>query len=297
MKQPKFTIKQFNLKFPNDTACLEFIFKTRYPEGGKCVCGKIDCFYPVSGRRSYACSYCGAQISPCASTIFHKSETSLKSWFFAMFLMSSAKNGVAAKELERQIGVTYKTAWRMAHQIRKLMNSPSSSLSGIVEADETFVGGLSKNMSAKKRKQKITGTGGTNKTAIVGLLERGGDVKAMVTDNVRSETLIPHMVASVVPGSTVCTDEWCGYNAVPYVGFVHAKIAHGQGEYVRAEIHTNSIEGFWSQLKRSINGTFHHVSKKHLQKYVNEFVYRYNRRKVLFPVFSDLSGRVAEQHA
>jgi transposase-like protein len=296
MKQNKFTVKQFNAQFPDDTACLEFIFKTRYPDGGKCTCGKIDCFYPVTGRRSYACSHCGNQISPCAGTIFHKSETSLKSWFFAMFLMSSSKNGVAAKELERQLGVTYKTAWRMAHQIRKLMDSPAGMLNGVVEADETYIGGKARNMHAVTRKAKGIQTGTSSKVAVLGLVEREGSVRATVVDDVKMETVIPNIVDNVAEGSTICTDELTSYNPLCHVGYVHARVNHRQGEYVRAEVHTNSIEGFWSQLKRSINGTFHHVSKKHLQKYVNEFCYRYNRRKVERPIFSELSGRVAEQH-
>jgi transposase len=289
MKQNKFTVKQFNAQFPDDTACLEFIFKTRYPDCGKCTCGKVDCFYPVTGRRSYACSHCGNQISPCAGTIFHKSETSLKSWFFAMFLMSSSKNGVAAKELERQIGVTYKTAWRMAHQIRKLMDAPTGPFSGIVEADETFVGGRIRGRGVKAGKE--------NKTPVIGLLQRGGDVKAKVAMDVKASSVMPHLVKNVEPGSILCTDESGSYNYAAKYGYVHARVNHYQGEYVRAEAHTNSIEGFWSQLKRSINGTFHHVSKDHLQKYVNEFCYRYNRRKNENPIFSDLSSRVAEQHA
>jgi hypothetical protein len=129
----KYTINEFNEQFPDDRACLDFIFKARWPDGGKCKCGKADCFYAVDGRRSYACSWCGVQISPTAGTIFHKSETSLKKWFFAMFLMSSSKNGVAAKELERQLGVTYKTAHRMGHKIRQLMQSGGNMMTGVIE--------------------------------------------------------------------------------------------------------------------------------------------------------------------
>jgi transposase len=292
----KYTLRDFNRQFPTDAACLEFIFQARFPNGGTCKCGKTDCFYPVTTRKCYSCSWCGHQVSPTEGTIFHKSRTSLKSWFFAMFLMSSSKNGVAALELKRHLGVTYKTAWRMNHQIRKLMAQGGDIMKGIVEVDETFVGGLAKNMHAKKRAKTITGTGGANKTAIAGIVERSGDVRAVVVPNVRAETLLPLIVENVEAGATVCSDEWVGYNHVAHVGFVHAKISHSRGEYVRAEVHTNSIEGFWSQLKRSINGTFHCVSKQHLQCYVNEFVYRYNRRKSELPLFADLSARVAERH-
>jgi transposase-like protein len=291
----KYTIKQFHADFPDDRACLDFIFKTRWPDGGTCVCGKKDCFYPVTGRRSFACSWCGAQISPTAGTIFHKSETSLKSWFFAMFLMSSSKNGVAAKELERQIGVTYKTAHRMGHKIRELMQGDGGMMSGIMEADETFIGGLSKNMH--KGQRKVRGTGGVGKTPVIGVLERGGNVQAKVASDVRSETLIPNIQKNVKKGSTVCTDEWCSYNPLRRKGYKHLTVCHGAREYVRGNVHTNSLDGFWSQLKRSINGTFHHVSRQHLPNYVNEFVYRYNLRGSEMPIFQHLSEKVAEQHA
>ncbi len=291
----KYTVKEFNAQFPDDRACLDFIFKARWPDGGKCKCGKTDCFHHVQGRRTYACAWCGTQISPAAGTIFHKSETSLKSWFFAMFLMSSSKNGVAAKELERQLGVTYKTAHRMGHKIRQLMQGNGGMLGGIVEADETFIGGLAKNMH--KGKRKVSGTGGVGKTSVAGILERGGNVQAKVVSDTTSQSLLPNILASVEKGATVCTDEWRSYNPLTEAGFNHLRVSHSAREYVRNNVHTNSIEGFWSQLKRSINGTFHHVSKQHLQKYVNEFVYRYNLRRSESPIFSDLSGRVSEQHA
>jgi transposase len=293
----KYTVKDFNAQFPDDRACLDFIFTTRWPDGGKCKCGKSNCFHPVQGRRTYACAWCGTQISPTAGTIFHKSETSLKTWFFAMFLMSSSKNGVAAMELMRQTGVTYKTAHRMGHKIRQLMQNDGNLLTGIVEADETFIGGLSKNMHRAKRKAIIKGTGGANKIPVIGLLERGGNVRAKVAESVGSKDIIPNIVSNVDKNATICTDEWCGYNAVRRVGFKHQRVSHSRKQYVINGAHTNSIEGFWSQLKRSINGTFHHVSPQHLQKYVNEFVYRYNLRRSEQPIFDDLSAKVAEQHA
>jgi len=284
----KYTVKDFNADFKTDADCLAFVFKMRYPNGATCKCGKKDCFYPIRGRKCYCCSHCGYQISPTAGTIFHKSETPLKSWLFAMFLISNSKNGVSAMELQRQIGVTYKTAWRMAHQIRKLMQSGGGMLSGIVEADETYIGG--------KRPGK-RGRGAAGKTAVIGVLERGGNVVAKVAENVKTQTLLPNIIANVEKGATVCTDELWSYNPLKKSGFNHLRVSHAAREYVRGNVHTNSIEGFWSQLKRSINGTFHHVSKQHLQKYVNEFVYRYNLRGSDSPIFAVLSDRLADLHA
>ena len=143
----------------------------------------------------------------------------------------------------------------------------------------------------------MRGRGAAGKTPVIGIVERGGNVRAKVVQDVKISTLVPNIVANVESGSIVCTDEWQSYNPVAYSGYVHVRVNHGTKEYVRAFVHTNTIEGFWSQLKRSINGTFHFVSKRHLQKYVNEFVYRYNRRKSVDPIFFDLSGRVAERHA
>jgi transposase-like protein len=163
----RYTVKDFNRDFETDEACLDFIFKMRYPGGATCKCGANNKFYRIKKRKCYCCSDCGYQISPTAGTIFHKSETPLKSWLFAMFLISNSKNGVSAMELQRQLGVTYKTAWRMNHQIRKLMAGNKGKLMGIVEADETFIGGLSKNMHKSKRKSVIKGTGGANKTPII----------------------------------------------------------------------------------------------------------------------------------
>lgn len=287
----KYTIKDFNKQFKDDKACLAYIYKQRFPEGATCEkCGTKDHFYPVVSqgvsRRSYACQ-CGFQLYPTVGTIFHKSPTSLRTWFFAMFLMTASKNGVSAKELERQLGVTYKCAWRMAHQIRQLLKEEERTLKGVVEADETFIGGR------RKGRQYC---GGVGKTPIAGLLERGGDVIAKVVPRVNMTTLIPNIKKTVEPDSILMTDELTTYNAIPKHIYRHYVVKHSAKEYVRGMCHTNSLEGFWSQLKRSINGTFHSVSRKHLQKYVNEFSYRYNRRKSETPMFLHLVSDVAAQH-
>jgi len=286
----RYTIKDFNKQFKTDADCLEYIYKQRYPEGAKCEkCGIQGNFYPVVvrgvTRRSYACQ-CGNQIYPCEGTIFHKSPTSLRTWFFAMFLMTASKNGVSAKELERQVGVTYKCAWRMAHQIRQLLAEETPMLKGNVEADETWVGGKS---DMKRRFAK--------KTPVVGLLERGDDVIAKVVTRVNRGSLIPNIKNNVEGGSTLMTDEHKAYKSIPKTYYLHEYVKHSALEYVRGNCHTNSLEGFWSQLKRSINGTFHSVSRKHLQKYVNEFSYRCNRRKSDLPMFLHLVADVAAQHA
>lgn len=283
----KYTIKDFRKDFPDDKTCLSAIFNNKYPNGIECPeCKHKDCYYPIEKRRAYVCSWCGHQISPTAGTIFHKSPTSLLSWFHAIFLMGQSKNGVAAKELERQLGVTYKCAWRIAKQIRLMMKSGGGILGGMVEADETYIGG--------KRTGK-RGRGAEGKTAVFGMAERGGDIKAQVVENVRGKTLMPIIQSNVEPGSIVSTDELPSYSKVGSLGYSHGTINHGRGQYVRGMFHTNSIEGFWSQLKRSVNGTYHAVSRKHLPSYLDEFSFRYDHRGDQIPLPVTLFSRVARQ--
>lgn len=283
----RYTIKDFHKQFRNDADCLEFIYRRCYPQGATCrKCLRTDAFYPVTDRRAYAC-VCGHQIHPTVGTIFHKSRTSLKSWLFAMYLMTNAKNGVAAKELERQLGVTYKCAWRMGHQLRQLLAENGLQLSGNVEADETYFG---------PRKPGKRGRGSSGKAILVGVVEREGSIAATHVNDVSAKTVVGHIMEHVAPESTVITDEFTSYRRLTKQGFVHRKVRHRRKQYVNGTLHTNTIEGFWSQLKRSIHGTFHHVSRKHLQKYVNEFSYRYNRRKSKIPMFCLLLPRVGEPH-
>jgi len=263
-----YNFKDFDTQFPDDAACLDHIFRARFANH-VCECGKRDCFYRVEKRRCYSCSFCGAQLHPTAGTIFHKSETSLKSWFFAIFLFAKSKNGVAAKELQRQLGVTYKTAHRMGHKIRALMTSEGNMFSGVVEADETYIGGKSEG----KR-----GRGALGKTPVIGIAERRGGVCAKVMDKVTAASAIKLIRKNVTPGTTVTTDEFGIYNYVSKLGFKHEVVNHGSGEYVAGRAHTNTIEGFWSQLKRSLDGTHHSVSPKYLQNYVDEFAFRYSHR-------------------
>jgi len=266
----QYTFKQFQTEYPDDAACLEAIMKVQFG-GTKIVCPacKVEAqFHAMTKRRAYACQNCGHHIYPCAGTIFHKSRTKLTHWFFAMYLMTSTRHGVAAKELERQIGVTYKTAWRMAHELRKLMASADigGPLSGHIEIDETLVGGRgSRDYMA-------------NKTSVFGMLERDGRILAGPIPNRKSLVLEKTIEHNIQPGSTISTDEWVGYTNLGPMGYEHGTVNHSVEQWVDGIHHTNSIEGHWSQLKRSIRGTHIHVSRKHLWKYVSEFSYRRNWR-------------------
>ena len=284
----RYTINQFNQKFPTEKACLDFVFEQRYGDMLACPkCGVAEPrYYKVNNRKCYECKDCGNQIHPLANTIFHKSETPLKSWLFAIYLFSVAKNGVSAKELERHLGVTYKTAWRIAKHVRMLMQQGGDMLSGIIEADETYIGGKSR-MDEKYK----------NKTAVVGIVEKkdGGQVKAFTTKHADATVTLPFIKSNIEAGSTLHTDESRIYSRVKR-DFTHEFINHSKFEYARAGVHTNNIEGFWGQLKRSIDGTYHSVSPKYLQSYVNEFVFRYNLRNVpIYPALLALAVQPLKQ--
>ena len=282
----KFTIKEFNKIYPDDTACLNEIFKNRYSHLKSCPnCNKKTNFYLVKNRKCYACQYCGYQISPLADTIFHKSSTSLKNWFYSIYLFSVSKNGVSAKELERQLGVTYKCAWRIAKQIRHLFKQNKELLSDIIEIDETYIGGKH---SGKRCR------GSENKTAVMGLVQRKGNLKAQVVSNTNSNTVRSIIKDNVELGVNIVTDEYRSYNIVRKMGFNHQTVNHVKEQWANGIIHVNTLEGFWSQLKRSINGTYHCVSPKYLQSYVDEFVYRYNHRHVLDSSFSLILSEVVK---
>jgi transposase-like protein len=253
---------EFTRQFPDDEACLKRIMIERY--GGTELdcpkCGEYGKFYRMTKERGYVCQHCGHHLHPTVGTPMERTHLPLHKWFFAMYLFSTSRHGVAAKELERQLDIPYKTAWRMAHEIRKYMakvdgETPLGGPGEPVEADETYVGG--------KRPGK-RGRGAAGKTVVFGMLERGGDVMAKVVPNVRKRTLQPIIAENVEPGSTVHTDELASYTGIDRAGFRHETVNHGLGEYVSGDSHVNGLEGFWARLKLSIRGTHVHVSRKHL---------------------------------
>lgn len=272
----KYTIQNLRKDFPNDDRCLEFIFRSRFSEE------KRQGYYRVSNRKCWAHKDTAHQIHPLVGTIFAKSSTPLTLWFHAIFLFATSKNGVSAKELQRQLGVTYKTAWRMAHEIRKLMDQGGTRLTGIVEADETYIGGRQKGKRGR----------GTSKAAVIGVVERGGSVRAITAKRTHGGVLATHILRNVESSAKLVTDDYSAYKWLDR-HYDRRVINHSAKQYVRGDIYTNTIEGFWSQLKRSIRGTYHSVSHRHLQAYVDEFAYRYNHRASAVPLFQMLVARAA----
>jgi transposase-like protein len=287
----KFTFKEFQSQYPNDDACLDSIMQRRFGDNPVCPgCGTVGAkFHRITGRRAYACQWCGHHVYPCAGTIFEHSSTPLTQWFHAMYLMTATRNGVSGKEIQRQLGVTYKCAWRIGHQLRLLMaardkaNTPPK-LSGPVEIDETYVGG-----KVKRKGRRYTG----NKTVVMGMVERGGAFKGRVVENDKKQTLLPIILQNVEPGTMINTDTLSSYKSLRFLGFDHEALNHTEEEWVRGIHSTNRIEGFWSHLKRGISSTHVSVSKKHMQKYVDEFAFRYNNRHTPAEMFARMLAQVS----
>jgi len=277
-------VNDFFKMFADDDACLEHLFRVRFGDLKTCPkCKKESKFSRLSKSPAYACQWCGHHIHPMKGTPFQASHTPLQKWFYAIYLFTTTRHGVPAKELQRQLSVTYKTAWRMGHEIRKYMAQidGDTPLGGTVEIDETVVGGRQKGIGGGF---KVLG----NKAIVFGMVERGGKVMTKIVPDYKLKTLYPIIQANVVKGSEVHTDEARQYMSLGHFGYKHEKVNHKQREYARGKVHTNSIENMWAQLKRSIRGTHIHVSKKHLQSYLGEFEFRFNLRKAPHLMFDRL---------
>lgn len=259
----QFTVQDFFRRFPDDDTCLDHLMKMRFGEELNCPkCNRMAKFYKLAKEPAYSCKWCGHHIHPMVGTPFEQSRTPLHKWFYAMYLFTTSRHGVPAKEIQRQLGVTYKTAWRIGHEIRKYMAQVDGDdeISGHVEVDETMVGG--------KRKGGKRGRGAPDKTVVFGMLERDGDVMTRVVANVRRVTLEAHILEKIRLGATISSDELQSYGRLSSRGYRHGAVNHSKDEWVRGETHVNSLEGFWSQIKRSIRGTHIHVSARHLHKYL-----------------------------
>lgn len=269
----KLTILKFFERYPTQEACLDHLFNVRYGNDFVCpACKKAGKWYQLTNRRAFTCQWCGHHEYPCVGTPFEKSRTDLRLWFYAIYLFTASRHGVPAKELERQLGVTYKCAWRMAHVIREHMAEVDGDrpLSGHVEVDETYFGG--------RVRGKGRGLQMENKTVVIGMSERGGDVILWTADAARKKAIHARIRKDVVPGTFISADESPIYDDLHGRGYKVGRVNHSKKEWARGTVHTNTIESVWAQLKRSISGTHISVSKKHLSKYVAEFEYRWNAR-------------------
>ena len=283
--ESQYSLVEFMQEYPDDATCLEALWRRRYSiDGEHADCPKCETERPFKRyetkqqRQSWTCTVCGHHLHPTAGTIFHKSSTSLHLWFYAMYLMTSTRCGISAKQLERELGVTYKTAWRIAKAIRtELMEQTDEPLGGTVEMDESYFGGKAINMHHAKR-ERLGGRGTVGKQPVFGMVERKGKVVAVTVANTSRATLMPHITGRILPSATLYTYEMSSYDPLTQNGFKHDRVNHSAKVYVSGDVHTNTIEGFWSLVKRGIGGVYHSVSAKHLQGYLNEYAWRYNHR-------------------
>jgi transposase-like protein/predicted RNA-binding Zn-ribbon protein involved in translation (DUF1610 family) len=288
-----FSVREFFARFPNDDACLTHIMTVRYGMRHVCgACGKEATFHKLSDRRAYSCSQCGHHLYPCVGTIFQESRTPLQVWFYAIYLFVTTRHGVSGKELQRTLGVTYKTAWRMGQQIRDLMSKADgfAMLQGHVELDEAYVGG--------KRSGGKRGRGAPGKTIVMGLKEREGRMETVVIPNVKTKTLKAVVTDTVKPGSTVSTDELVSYGLLSGDGYKHGRVNHSEKDYAHYDyrlgdiVSTNNVESFWRLFKKSIASTHIHLSAKYMQRYLDEFTFRSNHRQMVNGMFDLLIGAV-----
>lgn len=257
-------------KFNSEDRCRELLEALRWPTGVCCLrCGNVS-VSKLEKRNQYECNGCRYQFSATAGSVFHDSHLPLWKWFLAVYLMCEGKKGISANQLKRTLGISYKTAWYLCHRIREAMKSDvTEKLKGIVEADETFVGGV----YDRRRKRAAY-----DKTCVVGVIQRGGDVRAQKSISRGARAISAFIRESVEPGSQLMTDEYAGYEKVGRE-YEHKKVNHSALQYVEGLTHTNSIENFWSLFKRGLVGSFHKVSDKHIDRYLDEFCYRFNGRK------------------
>lgn len=272
------TILELLQSFPDEQTCINHLEQLRWNGNVVSPFDETSKVYKCKGNK-YRCKNTGKYFNVKTDTLFDNSKIKIQKWFLAIWLVTSHKKGISSLQLHRDIGVTQKTAWFMLQRIRNCFGFDNdSTLDNEVEIDETYVGGKNKNRHLDKKVQGSQGRSAKDKTPVVGMIERHGKVTAKKVDNVKAYTLTKEVISKVKETATVFTDEWLGYSALKRI-YDHSVVKHNQGEYVNGRVHTNTIEGFWSLLKRGIVGIYHFTSKKHLQMYVDEFVFRYNSRK------------------
>jgi transposase-like protein len=293
---------EFMREFPDDAACLEHLWRSRYsPDGTHADCPKCERggvvfkrYATAQGRQSWTCTACGHHVHPTAGTIFAKSSTSLHLWYYAMYLMASTRCGISAKQLERELGVSYKTAWRMLNRIRnELMAQTDEPLSGDVEVDETAGGGK---VRAGDSRRGLSYVKKSRRPTIWAAVERGGRVKTMVVKSRGTLDVEQPIYQYVLPSSMIFTDEYGGYDHKRLSSrfIAHRRIRHEDRVYVSGEVHTQTVEGFFGNMKNGIRGTYHSVSSRWLPSYLNEYAFRYNERhnpRSMFETLLDNAGQ------
>jgi transposase-like protein len=276
----KSTISTFELftLIPDAETARLYLEARLWPNGVTCpTCTDRE---RITNRKGdfYRCNRCETTFTVRTGTIFERSHVPLHKWLYAMYLVVTARKGISSMQLAKEIGVTQKTAWFMLQRLREACSGKMDKLSGLIEVDECFVGGKEANKHESKKLRM--GRGSVGKTAVVGLRERGGRTIAFPVENTDKEALQGAVLDNVEIGSKVMTDEASGYQGMDGLFYSHATVNHGAGEYSRGGVHTNGIESVWALLKRGVYGTWHHISAKHVARYVNEVTFRLNAGNV-----------------
>lgn len=262
--------------FPDEQTCINHLETLRWNGNVVSPFDESSKVYNCKGNK-YRCKNTGKYFNVKTNTIFDNTKLGLQKWFLAIYIVTSHKKGISSLQLSRDLDITQKSAWFMLQRIRKCFGIENNNLDNEVEADETYIGGKNKNRHSDKKVENSQGRSSKDKTPVVGMVEREGKLNAKAVENVKHETLSCEIIKNVKESAKLYTDEWLGYKGLERI-YDHSIIKHNQSQYVVGRIHTNTIEGFWSLLKRGIVGIYHFTSKKHLQKYVDEFVFRYNTR-------------------
>ena len=288
------TLAEFLAYFKDEETCRKHFAKIRFAKGEYCPHCQHDTIYTFNDGKRYRCAKCKKDFTVITGTVFGETKLPLQKWFIAIYLLSTTSKGISSVQLAKHVGVTQKTGWYMDHRIRKAMKERGGKLFGTVEVDETYVGGESANMHKDKRAQIIAGgTGSTGKAILMGMLERNGRVIAGVVPDTKRETLQSKIWQHVEPGSTVFTDALRSYNGLNRQ-YAHETVDHAIC-YAKDELHTNSIESFWALFKRGYHGIYHQMSRKHMQRYVEEYAFRFNRRTgYMQNVWSDVVANMSK---
>jgi transposase-like protein len=271
-------------QLPDEKTCKMYLASLRWPTTKDLYCphcGSTDKIYIFKDKVTYKCSSCLLKFNARTGTIYTDSKVPLQKWFIAIYLITSHKKGISARQLAKDIDVHNRTAWFMNHRIRHAAAPKQyAQLTKVVEVDETYVGGKNINKHFHKKIEGVQGRNTTDKTAVFGMMQRDGEVRAFKVPSVHAGVLRPILEKHVSHKSTIMTDEWTSYASLSKVFKKHMIVKHGEGQYVNGICHTNNIENFWSQFKRGIYGIYHQISRKHMDRYVSEYVFRYNSRKM-----------------
>ena len=279
MEQPK-TLQDAIRHYSDEQVCIDTVARLRWPNGPECpACGHKEHYYLATQKR-WKCKECYKQFTVKLGTIFEESPIKLDKWLTALWMLVNCKNGVSSYEVAKAVGITQKSAWFVLHRLRFALQSGSivklGGGSAPVEVDETFVGGKARNMHKHIREQKITGTGGKDKTVVAGIMERGGKMRATVVSNTKRDTLQAGIRENVEPGAIVYTDALRSYSGLD-ADYVHETVDHAE-KYVEGKIHINGMENFWCLLKRGLHGTYVHAAPFHLFRYLDERMFTFNER-------------------